>query len=239
MVWFLGVGVVLMFAIISAPAAGLLCAAVCMVMHRRPHRRKLLNRGAWVVGSGALAVSALGIGAIRSQEPARLPFVGIQTEEILWPAMPLALACLAVVAITRRSPRGQPARPKLSRGRRLVLDGTAALAVALTLCWFASAWPLLPPSLFGQCWGNSAFDSQQWQSMAGDFDSTRGVMVRSLLRDWRPSGRERTEVLAVLGEPDAAEGRVFEYFVGVYDLEDTYLVLHFDSRGRVEGWSIY
>jgi hypothetical protein len=75
--------------------------------------------------------------------------------------------------------------------------------------------------------------------MAGDFDGTRGVMLRSLLRDWRPSGRARTEVLAALGEPDAEHARVFEYFVGVYDLEETYLLLHFDSQGQVEGWSIY
>ena len=114
--------------------------------------------------------------------------------------------------------------------------------------WMASAWPLLPWSMRG--WSQRPFSPQAWKAEEKGYESRRGEMVRSLLRQRLVAGRTRTEVVALLGAPDAAvrlaprEGGAasyVEYTLGAYSglaIDVDGLWVYFDSNGDSIGWMV-
>lgn len=135
---------------------------------------------------------------------------------------------------------------------RLARWGHAALvfAVGASLIY---GWVALNP--FGYWfatvgWGNDRFDSGVWCAMsARDADHTsRGRMLRSLLRDHPLKGMTITQVRELLGDSDTGpyqpperDNRAsWQYNVGLppaLSVDESYLVIDF-RRGRVVGWSV-
>jgi hypothetical protein len=100
---------------------------------------------------------------------------------------------------------------------------------------------VLPVSFCGG-WGHRQFDAALWRQTDPGVGNLRAEMVRSLLRDWRPRGRTRQQIVDTLGDPgsiDFAEAVYEVGWVSGWGIDPDYLVLHFDGRGRCDDWWLY
>lgn len=93
-------------------------------------------------------------------------------------------------------------------------------------------------------WGSLPFDSGRWKAVdPRDWDSVRGKMVRSLVRDHRLKGMTRSQVIQLLGHPDgSSRATKFIYILGAYSgfgIDYDVLELEFDAAGRARKWRIY
>jgi len=148
--------------------------------------------------------------------------------------------------------------------RRRVVTG---LIIATALIVAGNMWLFrgIGPSYWVHTifWGNTPFDQAVWVAEGADgepaYDSVRGRMVRSLLRNHRLVGMTRHEALLLLGTPDELnwsqsypkpepddEGALeaaedYCYVVGSYSgfrIDYDSLIVEFNDAGRVRGWGI-
>jgi hypothetical protein len=82
----------------------------------------------------------------------------------------------------------------------------------------------------------SGFDSDKWKALRGtsEKDNPRARMLRTVEQQLH-AGMTQTEVLALLGEPEAKEGRRFVYDLGMstFGVDYEYFVIEFDADGKL------
>jgi len=80
------------------------------------------------------------------------------------------------------------------------------------------------------------FDPARWQAQRNSeaHDNPRGAMVSDLMQRLHP-GMTRSEVLALLGEPETQDGARFTYALGAsaYGIDYEFFVIEFDGDGRL------
>jgi hypothetical protein len=81
---------------------------------------------------------------------------------------------------------------------------------------------------------------KEWSVASRDYNpkNPRGRMVVDLLNKHLPLGRQRSDVLAMLGKPDVEDGNHVQYYVGghsggAYLPGYDYLMLTFDADGKL------
>jgi hypothetical protein len=134
---------------------------------------------------------------------------------------------------------------------------------ALMIAFGGFGWRRFRSHLFGggwsyEGWGNLPFDQKQWRAARNwNPNNVRGKMVRRLLHDYQLKGMTRKEAIALLGQPDGADGslsdsqkfsdaainkaRTLYWVLGMWSgmrMDYDTLDLEFEERGRVVNWAI-
>lgn len=118
-------------------------------------------------------------------------------------------------------------------GPWVAFGGVLAL---LTLGMMLVSWL----GLGGDPFNDSAFDASTWRASDGTaFDCPRGPMLANLELQLRP-GMSRTELVSLLGPPDATERPdSASWFVGSWSgfrVDIDSLDVAFDANGRLASW---
>ncbi|MBM3956716.1 MAG: hypothetical protein FJ313_01525 [Gemmatimonadetes bacterium] len=184
--------------------------------------------GALLAGAASMALVGLGGSALPES----------WASDFLPLTLPLAFAGFVVAGTMAlwRSGRGP-----VGVGARWACRVVGVALMVGGLWWINANRPVLPRSFCGG-WGHRQFDAALWRQANPGASNLRAEMVRSLLRDWRPRGRTRQQIVKVLGDPgslDFAEAVYEVGWVSGFGIDPDYLVLHFDGRGRCDDWWLY
>ena len=192
------------------------------------------HRAAFPVLLGALSAGAISAGLLAGGVPV-IP--SSWASDFLPFTLPLAFAGLFVAGILALRPRwGDGCGP----WARWAWRTAGAVAIAGGDLWINANRPVLPWAAGG--WGHRHFDAALWRQTDPEVSNLRAEMVRSLLRDWRPRGRTRQQIVDTLGDPGSIDFTEAVYEVGMvsgFAVDPDYLVLHFSRQGRCDDWWLY
>jgi hypothetical protein len=121
------------------------------------------------------------------------------------------------------------------RWKRVVLIAAAVSAAAVT-AYFAFLITLMISIFgFGPIFGS--FEPERWKAERGSDrrDNPRLFMINDLRRRLSP-GMARSDVKALLGEPEAKTGNSYIYIIGVPPLSIDYeeFIIEFDDAGKLK-----
>ncbi len=129
------------------------------------------------------------------------------------------------------------------RWRHWVFGGLAVLLLAVAVIWLRPYYLLATaPVPEDRCPGHERFDPSVWQDTLQAFAelAPRGCMVDDLLRRTKLVGMDRSQVVALLGEPNRTsyfKDYQLVYWLGpepgLFSIDSQWLVMKLDRAGRV------
>lgn len=101
---------------------------------------------------------------------------------------------------------------------------------------------ILAACLLMGCQMTDSFDASLWRAQHGstERDNPRSGLVVALERDHLRAGMARSEVIALLGQPERQTARRDQYALGVspYGIDYEYYVIDYDDNDRVATFSL-
>jgi hypothetical protein len=96
-------------------------------------------------------------------------------------------------------------------------------------------------SIFSSPFSRAAFDEKHWADVAGRDDTCiRGAMVNDLLKKRIQLGMPKSDLIAIIGEPDRSDAADISYYLGFCQtpIDPDTLDFHFDTHGLLTSHEI-